>query len=141
MSKSSKNSQMFNLSETVIPRSLSNMPQAELKHEHVFAQGEISLQNYLKDSYAKVFQTLDRFWAEGVRLLQAARTRCYEMKPDLADLLDEEFGEVELLEKFKIGNTASKDNFEEVRPGAFVTRGVAGESRAPAGSGKMYSES
>lgn len=114
-SKSSKKSQIFNLSESVIPQSLSNLPRAGVGSERVLTCGEDSLRSYVSESYAKCLRTLDRIWAEGVRLLQKTRAQCYERKPELADFLDTEFQEVGSLEQFKIGRTASKDNFEEVR--------------------------
>jgi len=80
----------------------------------MFAQGEISLQNFLNDSYSNCFKLLDKFWREGLRVLKLSKTKCFELKPDLTEYLTEEFQDLELLENFKLGSTASKDNFEEV---------------------------
>lgn len=123
LSKTSKNSHMFNLSETVIPRRLGGFPAPGVKTEAMFARGEAELRNFLSRSYAKCFATLDGFWAEAVRLLRRLREKCYELKPDLADLLDAEFTSLERLEKFRIGNKASRDSFEEVGTRAALTPG------------------
>lgn len=114
LSKTTKNSHMFNVSENVIPRSITNLPQTGLQNEHMFAQGELKLQQFLSDSYSKSFSLMDRFWAEGIRLLEFSEAKCYELKSDFAEHLNREFQEIDQLKKFKLGNSASKENFEEV---------------------------
>jgi hypothetical protein len=106
---------MFNLSETIIPRSMTNLPNSVIQSEHMFAQGELSLQNFLTDSYSNCFKLLNKFWNEGIRVLKLTKEKCFELKPDLADHLTQEFQDLEILENFKLGSTASKDNFEEVK--------------------------
>ena len=58
---------------------------------------------------------LDKFWGEGLGLLEFVKAKCYEIRPDYADVLDQEFEVVEGLKKFKFGSAASKENYEEVR--------------------------
>lgn len=114
MNKTSKNNQMFNLSEGIMPKSLTNLPSSNIKNEHLFAQGEISLQHFITNSYSKCFKLLDRFWEEGLKLLKLTKKKCYENKSELSEYLTKEFSQIENLENFKMGNSASKERFEEV---------------------------
>ena len=114
MNKTSKNNQMFNLSEGIMPRSLTNLQNSNLKSEHMFAQGEISIQNFLNESYSKCFKLLDRFWEKGLKLLKFIKTKCYENKSEYTEYLNEEFEKIEDLELFKMGNNASKENYDQV---------------------------
>jgi hypothetical protein len=93
---------------------MTNLKNPMILNEHMFAQGEIEIQKFLRESYSNCFKLLDTFWKEGIKLLQMTKTKCYELKPDLAEYLNAEFQELELLENIKFGSKVSKDNIEEV---------------------------
>jgi hypothetical protein len=114
MSKTAKNSHMFNLSENIIPRSITNLPKSSAQTEHMFAQSELELQEFLTESYSESFKIMDKFWKEGLNLLEYLQSKCYQLKPEYADCLDKEFRQINFLKQFKIGSSASKENYDLV---------------------------
>lgn len=106
--KSKLNNQMFNLSQVVSSqKSINNLHQAD---DLYFAQSETNIEQFLKNSYEKCFNLLDRIWRMGLDTLILGKDYCYQSKSDIVDLIKNEFVEIEKLQKFKMSKEFSKNN-------------------------------
>lgn len=106
--KSKLNGQMFNLSQVVsCQKSSKNLHQAD---DLYFAQSETNIEKFLKNSYEKCFNLLDRIWGMGLDTLILGKKHCYQSKADIVEIIKNEFVEIENLQKFRMSKEFSKNN-------------------------------
>ena len=112
-SRTKISNQMFNISQTLsLQKSSSNLHQVD---DLFFAHSERSVENFLKNSYEKSFNLLDTIWERAIKSLIYSKEKCYQTKSDLVKLIEEDFQQIEDLQKFKLSKAVSIDNIPLVR--------------------------